>query len=113
MLLARVGEIEDIVFQRRKAAEIDQANRDRVRAENEKKSGSRGPQGAKLTQIQSSALLNYAPVAENMVALGRRAQDLQPPPPPPRTNQEAAEKMKALLNKGTKRGNEEIRGGGG
>ena len=91
----RVGEIEDIVFQRRKAAEIDQANRDRVRAENEKKSGSRGPQGAKLTQIQSSALLNYAPVAENMVALGRRAQDLQPLTTA-KTNQEAAEKDSAM-----------------
>ena len=117
VLLARVGEIEDVVFQRRKAAEIDQANRDRARDENEKRNGSgRGPQGAKLTQIQSNALHKFAPVTEGMTALGGgrgRAPPPPPPPPPPKTNQEAAEKMKSLLGKGKgakkgkKRANEE------
>ena len=78
ILLSKVGEIEDIVFQRRKAAEQEQENRDRLRKEREKGQG-RGATGAKWTQEQTKALH----VSPHRTEHHEGWKSLPPPPPPP------------------------------
>lgn len=116
ILLGKVGEIEDIVFQRRKAAEQEQESRERARKEREK-GQSRGAMGAKWTQEQTKALHAFLPVTQSIVKVGEEAPppppplSLPPPPPPapapvPTTNEQAAAKMKSMLGKRSRKGQE-------
>ncbi len=70
VLLARVGEVEDDVFQRRKLAE-DYRDAGKARLANQR-NGAKQLTGAAKFAEQGKKMLNFAPTLQNMVPLSRK-----------------------------------------